>query len=282
MNYRIRIFSNFCDSKQCKEVYERLCQTHLIKNYGEYKQVYITNDDNYTHAIIMNTDMPNLTIPKENVIGFAFEPPQFLRLTGTFIEYAQKHIGKYFLGEKFNLPSPFTEHYSYMWHNPPLTIKPIKKNIMSIVISTKMSAPGHIYRHEIVKRILESTLPIDIYGNGCSLYKNDIRIKGGFNELEPYESYDFHICIENFQTKEYMSEKIVNALLCGSTPIYLGALNVDNFFPDNVIKLRNKIDTDMKLITRICNNPGEYRKNIDVDLVKDKINIIKQFPYMLS
>jgi hypothetical protein len=79
-----------------------------------------------------------------------------------------------------------------------------------------------------------------------------------------------------------MSEKVVNALLCGSTPIYLGALNIDNFFPDNIIKLRNKIDTDMKLITRICNNPGEYRKNINVELVKDKINIIKQFPYILS
>lgn len=79
-----------------------------------------------------------------------------------------------------------------------------------------------------------------------------------------------------------MSEKVVNALLCASTPIYLGALNIDNFFPNNVIKLINKIDNDMKLITKICNNPGEYRKNIDVDLVKDKINIIKQFPYILS
>ena len=34
------------------------------------------------------------------------------------------------------------------------------------MISEKMSAPGHIYRHELVKRILDSDLDIDIYKKG--------------------------------------------------------------------------------------------------------------------
>ena len=104
---RIKFFSNFCDSKECKEKYERLCEVHKILNYisnsnsnGNNNNIFITTEDDYTHAIILNTAMPLLTIPKEKVIGFAFEPPAFLGLTQEFINYAEKHIGKYFIGDR--------------------------------------------------------------------------------------------------------------------------------------------------------------------------------------
>jgi len=282
--YRIRIFSNFCDSNACKNVYERLCQAHLIDNYGEDKEIILTNDDNYTHAIIMNTAMPPLNIPKENVLGIAIEPPQFLNITNQFIEYAKKYIGKYFLGEKMNLPEPFREHYSYMWHNPPLVYSPTKTNRMSIIISMKMGVSGHLYRHELVRRILDTDLPIDIYGFGSGLYskKNDSRIKGEFKELEPYESYQFHICIENFITNEYISEKLVNALLAGCTPIYSGARNVESFFPGSVISMTNKIEEDIKLITNICREPEKYIKKNDVEIIKEKINLLKNIKTIFS
>jgi hypothetical protein len=75
--YRIRFFSSFCDSDNCKNVYERLCEVDLLDNYGPDKEIYITTGDDYTHAIIMNTTTPHIIqgIPKENVIGIAFEPP---------------------------------------------------------------------------------------------------------------------------------------------------------------------------------------------------------------
>jgi hypothetical protein len=173
----------------------------------------ITINDDYTHAIIINTAMPVLkNIPKENVIGLAFEPVQFLGLTQQFIEYAKKYIGKYLIGDRINLPPLFVEHYGYMWHITPLTYLPQKKNIMSIMISQKNSAKGHIYRHELVQKILSSNLPIDIYGRGCIYYNaiKDSRLKGTFENNEPYESYQFHICIENFRASHYFSEKITN------------------------------------------------------------------------
>ena len=57
--YRIRIFSAFCDSENCKSVYERLCQTDLMPNYGADKDIYITDGDDYTHAILMNCPIVN-------------------------------------------------------------------------------------------------------------------------------------------------------------------------------------------------------------------------------
>jgi hypothetical protein len=299
MTIKIRIFSSFCESANCKKTFERLCETSKMSNYGPDKDIYITNDDDYTHVIILNTAMPVLkNIPKQNVVGLAFEPPIFLGLSLDFVEYAEKYIGKYFIGEKYDLPSPFIENYSYMWYTTPLTYIPIKTKRMSIMVSEKNDAPGHKYRHMLVQRILSQNLPIDIYGRGCEKYNylnsntnssnqnsifpfllkkqtKDPRLKGKFEDIEPYESYDFHICIENFSTNEYFSEKITSTLLCGTTPIYWGCKNIDSYFPDSFIKLTGSIDSDILLLTNILKNPEEYKKNIDIDLVKDKINILK-------
>jgi hypothetical protein len=276
--YRIRIFSSFCPSENCKDVYERLCESKFLENYGKDKELYITNDNDFTHVIILNTAMPEIGhIPKENIIGLAFEPIQFLGLTEQFVRYAEKFIGKYYIGDKYNLPSPFVEGFSYMWHNPPFTHIPEKSKRISMMVSEKNQQQGHKYRHELINKILETDLPIDIYGRGCQYYHylNDYRIKGEFKELEPYENYEFHICIENIQSNHYFSEKIMNPLLAGTTPIYMGCRNIDSYFPDNSIVLTGDLYSDMELLTHIADNPSKYKKSINVQNVRDKISLLK-------
>jgi hypothetical protein len=278
MAMRVKFFCSFCDSSGVKSTYERLCEAHLIDFYGDDKKIVITNGDDYTHAIIMNNAMPVLkNIPKQNVIGLAFEPPEFLDLNHQFINYAQTHIGKYFIGEKGNLPLPFTEGFGYMWHKPPINYPLIKNKMMSIMVSEKQHAPGHIYRHTLVNAIIKSNLPIDIYGTGCKYYTslNDPRVKGAFDNIELFENYNFHICIENFQTNHYFSEKIMDPLICSSIPIYLGCRNIKDYFNDSVILLSGNIDTDMLLLSNIIKNPEQYKKDIKLDEIKNRINLIK-------
>jgi hypothetical protein len=277
--YRIRIFSDFCRSEDCKEIYERLCEKNLMNNYGDNNNIFITNNDDYTHAIILNTAMPILSskIPKKNVVGFAFEPPKFLKLSAEFIKYAEINIGKYYIGDAAGLPPPFIERYSHMWYNPPLNKTPEKKNIMSIMVSEKLNEKGHLYRHQLVNKILETNLPIDVYGRGCKYYSfmNDDRVKGDFKETEPYNDYMFHICIENIELNEYFSEKIMNPLLSNTTPIYLGCKNIDNYFPGNIIHLSGNIKEDTIMITNICNNPDHFVKDINVESIKDVIFLLR-------
>jgi hypothetical protein len=283
--YRIRFFSSFGESSECKPIFERLCETNLIDNYGSDKHIYITNDDDYTHVVILNTAQPDLRadIPKENVIGLAFEPLPYLGLTTSFLEYAEKHIGKYYLGDKGNLPDPFVEHYSYMWHSTPLKYIPEKKNCMSLMISLKYQMPGHKYRHEIAKRILEERLPIDIFGRGCDIYNTtSTHLKGNFKNIEPYESYDFHIAIENIRSNHYFSEKITNPLLCGTTPIYLGCKNINSYFSEEVIGLSGDIDQDIKLLKNILREPEKYKRTIDVEKVKNRISFVKNVDSIFS
>jgi len=283
--YRIRFFSSFGESTQCKGIFERLCETDLIDNYGPDKKIYITNDDDYTHAVILNIAQPNLRpdIPKANVVGLAFEPIPYLGLTTSFLEYAEKYIGKYYVGDKGNLPDPFVEHYSYMWHSTPLKYIPEKKNCMSLMISLKYQMPGHKYRHEIAKRILEEKLPIDIFGRGCDRYNTtSSHLKGNFENIEPYESYDFHIAIENIQSNHYFSEKITNTLLCGTTPIYLGCKNINSYFSEEVIGLSGDIDQDILLLKNILREPEKYKRTIDVEKVKNRISFVKNVDSIFS
>ena len=272
----IKFFSSFGSSDGCVEAYTRVSELTLDPNFN--RTYRFTTGEDYTHAIILNTAMPALTLPKEKVIGLAFEPLTFLNLTPAFISYANKHIGKYLIGEKKDLPPPFVEHFGYMWHITPLhhpAATALKKNkIMSLMVSNKVMTSGHQYRHTLCKRILNSNLPIDIYGNGCKFYDKlwDTRLKGIFQDNEPYEDYLFHIAIENCETPHYFSEKIMNPLLCSTTPIYLGCQQIDQYFPNMVIKLTGQIESDMTLLTDICQRKERYMKENDVSAVKKTIH----------
>jgi hypothetical protein len=278
--YIIKIFCPFASSQTCKEVFERINYANELDFYGKDKNIYITDEDDYTHAIIINTNMPQLKIPKKNVIGLAFEPIQFLGLTNEFIEYAKKHIGKYLIGDKYNLPEPFVEHFGYMWHSRPPKEITYKPQLMSIAVSKKRLAPGHIYRHKLIEKIIQYQLPIDIYGHGSNLYSYN-RVKGSFNDAEPYDPYLFSICIENHECNHYFSEKIVTPLLYNCMPIYLGCKNIDSYF-DNIIKLTGNEDTDILLLIEIIKNPENYYKSTYNEKNIKKVNLIENIVSLYS
>jgi hypothetical protein len=171
-----------------------------------------------------------------------------------------------------------------MWHNPLLKYVPTKSKCISMMVSEKNKEEGHKYRHDLITKILETDLPIDIYGRGCVYYDflGDPRVKGKFREIEPYENYDFHICIENFQTNHYFSEKITNALLCETTPIYMGCRNIENYFPDKVIVLSGDLHKDMDLLRNISQNPSVYKKNINVEIIKNRIYLLRNLKELFN
>jgi len=271
---RIKFFSSFCSSEVCLQRY-----THIYTDFIQNPSIEYTSDDNYTHAVIINTAMPSLACARTKTIGIAFEPICYLRLTPKFIDYATRNISVYYIGDNSNLPLPFTSHYAFMWHSPIPKIIPIKTMAMSIIYSQKKETFGQKYRHDLVTKILKLGLPIDIWGKGCSSNeKKDPRIKGEFSDTEPYEKYHFTIAIENCSLSHYVSEKFLNALIYETTPIYYGAKCVDWKFENQFIRLNGNIQQDMDLIADILKNPSKYKKFINSHLIAEKINIRNHFP----
>jgi len=245
-----------------------------------YKKTYsFTFNDDYTHAILINLAMPKLNIPKNNVVGIAFEPPAFLRIGDNYKKYAKEHIGTYLIGSNDNLEDPFKNGFGYQWHTPYKDKSPLKNKKMSIMISDKLIAPGHKYRHMLVREILKTDLDIDILGKGCKYYNiSDRRLKGLFTGSEIVDNYEYHICIENYVTKDYFSEKIMDPLLSNTVPIYLGCENIDNYFGGMIIKLSGNLNEDMKLITKLAKK--SVVNNIDIkkiEEVKNNKKLIKTY-----
>jgi len=227
--------------------------------------------------------------------------------------YARQYIGKYWVGDASGLGGkPFVEGFSYMWHaaNPsPQRPIPRRSSIASIMVSNKLWGPGNKYRHALALRILQSNLPIDIWGNGCHLLMtmtaarmpnfrqmtiietkktqpqhkdqgqitNDARIRGAFINVEPYDGYAFHVAIENYQSGHYMSEKILNPLIYGCTPIYLGSPHAEAYFPGMVIALTGDEDRDMSILAQICATPSTMRRSVDLDRVKHVMDLSREF-----
>ena len=100
--------------------------------------------------------------------------------------------------------------------------------------------------------------------------------------MEPYLDYRFHICIENFVTQSYFSEKIINPLLCETTPIYLGCKTIEDTFPKEVITLKGELLYDMDLIHRICADPDKYSKLIKQEQIEPKVNLLKNLDTIFS
>jgi hypothetical protein len=286
---KIRCFADFTTSAGIQDEYITKCLNSIApestNHYGANNKYIFTDKDDYTHVFIFNKAMPNIShIPKQNVIGFAHEPLPFLQLTPEFVAYAQKYIGKYYLGDKGNLPTPFQEGNGYLsCYIPPsmpslVTLKQTK--FMSIMISQKTMAPGHNYRHELVKAILNTDLPIDIYGRGCLYYKNsrDHRIKGTFQNEELYDGYTFTICIENFRSNHYFSEKIISPLNRNVTPLYLGCYHIHQYFPGMYVELTGNVREDMLLIENIYKNSKKYIREISLEKVDNTINLIRKLP----
>jgi hypothetical protein len=149
---------------------------------------------------------------------------------------------------------------------------------MSIVVSEKQFAPGHIYRHNLVQMIINNNLPIDIYGRGSGQYAgNSKSIMGIFNDAEPYEDYLFSICIENYVCNHYFSEKIMTPLMYNCMPIYYGCKNI-NSYVDNTINLTGNILFDINLIVNIIKLPQEYYKKTYTKKNTKAVNLIENLP----
>ena len=96
-----------------------------------------------------------------------------------------------------------------------------KHKMASLIASARRNLGGHKLRHEIVDHIRNVGLDVDIMGRGYKPFENKE------DGLAPYR---YSVVIENVQEKDYFSEKLVDACLCETVPIYWGVPNIADYF----------------------------------------------------
>lgn len=108
-----------------------------------------------------------------------------------------------------------------------------KTAMCSLIASEKRKQSGHKLRHAMVDWTRSTAQDIEIMGRGYVPFEKKA------DGLAPYR---YSIVIENAQELNYFSEKLVDALLCETVPIYWGCPNVAEFFDTGGMMICNSLD----------------------------------------
>ncbi len=77
---------------------------------------------------------------------------------------------------------------------------------------------------------LARRMKVDCYGHGKG-FRSLRRDRGRATRLRVISRYAFYLAFENAVEEDYVSEKIYDALVVGTVPVYLGAPNVKDYLP---------------------------------------------------
>lgn len=102
------------------------------------------------------------------------------------------------------------------WRTRDLT----KTAMCSLIASAKRSQEGHMLRHAVVERVRREGLGFDIMGRGYAPFGE---------KAEGLAPYRYSVVIENVRERNYFTEKLVDAVLCRTVPIYWGCPNIADF-----------------------------------------------------
>ena len=102
-----------------------------------------------------------------------------------------------------------------------------KDRLISIISSNKTFTKGHRERLIFVKRLSEHFgSMLDVFGHGLCDVEDKWDIISG---------YKYHIVIENSACPDYWTEKLSDAFLGGSYPLYYGCPNISDYFPGEAL-----------------------------------------------
>lgn len=101
---------------------------------------------------------------------------------------------------------------------------PRKTREISAIASTKTMIEGHRKRTEFVGWLVEQLPELDLYGQG-----RDRELADKWDGLAPYR---YSIAIENTSKPDYWTEKISDCFLANTVPLYYGATNIGDYFPE--------------------------------------------------
>lgn len=102
---------------------------------------------------------------------------------------------------------------------------PQKTRRLSAIASTKTDIPGHRTRLAFIERVAQEFPEIDLFGHGRKKTLDD--------KWDGIASYQYSVAIENTSKDDYWTEKIADCFLSYTVPLYFGATNISDYFPED-------------------------------------------------
>lgn len=253
-----------------------------IHNGGIWNKLSVTaNIDEADVVVILEgcTEKVLLQIlgSSKKIIGFSREPTSDNKMWMKYPQiidcsYKNHH-------HTFTYPEFLGKNYDYLKALP----LPKKSNKLSIIMSSKDF--GHLdyaarikFVKELIKRYPND---VDLYGFGWNAKEMGPAYKGQLSNYHGHisnpehtkfhalEGYEYTICIENTSKKNYFTEKLTDAYLCYSFPIYYGCTNINEYFDEDTYM---KIDIhDFNSIERIMDRIKEAPNYTKLTAMRERV-----------
>jgi hypothetical protein len=196
------------------------------------------------------------------------------------IIYSQQGL-PWFVGGKFQKETKSWKEKFEKDYDELSSIKSVNKTkLMSIVFSDKNFTKGHIQRKKFVEKLKNH-------------FGNDLDVFGvGFNEVEDkwdaVAPYKYHLAFENCSVDDYWTEKLSDAFLGFSYPLYYGCKNIDKYFDKDAMAIIdiNDFKGSVEKIEKVMSE-NYYEKHYDKiiearDLLLNKYNVFALISELLS
>ena len=247
-------------------------ESNNLENYDYIVTDEVPKDD---------TVLKNLSkYPHEKLLLFNFEPPIDQVRSQNILYHAL--YSKIFTWNDQFINSDKNKYYklSFPWMNPP---KPTEERAFNekklcVLVAGNNASPVAYENYSKRKDLIDfferkKGNDFDFYGVGWSYaYKNwrgAIPANGNLRnaKVQIIKNYKFDICYENYKNVYgYISERIFDAFLAGSVPVYMGALNITDYVPSDCFIDRNKFNNNEDLYNFLKNMSEEaynqYRYHI--------------------
>jgi len=206
--------------------------------------------------------MEMLSCPKENTILVTTEPSSITRYGRAFAKqfhYLITNQDEKVLPHPNGIRSQTGNYWFYgKEYDEIISISELKKTkkISTICSDKREGHTMHRLRYDFTK-IMEDRIPeLERFGRGFRWIET---------KAEALDDYEFHVAIENHIAPHVWTEKLADAFLGYTVPIYYGCPNVFDYFPkESLIQIDiHNIEASIKKIKEVIATEGEYQRRLD-------------------
>lgn len=271
---KIQLLCNWCTTEELTNTWNK-----MSKGMFTWNNIVLVKENPDYYVAINSTNFP---IDKKRTIVFRMEPHMDKKSGwGEWSNPKSEEFLKVFRHE--------TDYNNNEWHlsknyNWLMSENIIKKqeynNVLSTVLSSKYSDPGHIKRIDFVK-FAEKKIPIHVYGDNkwnYEDYRGSLPYHCKDDAILPYK-YCFNV--ENHFIKNYYTEKLIDCILGESLCFYSGCYNISEFLDPRAyvyLELSN-FEHDLEIVKRAINEDWHTKRLPFIREAKKKIlNKLQFFP----
>jgi hypothetical protein len=244
-NIRIKMLCNWCSS-------QKLCNEFNIMSKGNYRwnNLEITSDNNVNYYVIINSTNELKYCEPNKTIIFQMEPwvydisknwgvkkwsnwavpdeNKFLKVIGRKTENEVNNI-------YWQLELNYNQLTNLKYEN--------KIDEISTICSSKYVDEGHIHRINFLKYIEQKEeIKVNIFGYNNKHNFNNYKGQLYNNKSDGILPYKYYFMVENNYEIDYVTEKLIEPILCETLCFYYGCPNVTNYIDEKAFVLLDMYD----------------------------------------